>query len=1209
MKPFDPFGIQLQGSKLIESSAGTGKTYAIASLYVRLLLERALQTREILVVTFTEAATEDLRKRIRERLRDALLAFESADATDPFLEKLLAQVSDSSRATDLLGTAIESFDEAAIFTIHGFCQKILQENAFETASLFDTELVTDQRDILQEIVEDFWRIHFYGATPLFLRYAWHQGLSVERFIDFLGNSTSNPFLTIIPQHTSPGIEKLAQLEDQIEDRYEEARSVWAGSRRAIEELLSRHPGLNQQSYSPDVILRRASEVERYLFSGDPIPLSPGLYKFCSSEITRALKRGFSSRPAHPFFLICDDLKTTCDDLIQAYHLHLTELKSNLFRYAKEELRERKRQQNVRYFDDLLLDLHGILQSPRGPEVAQSIRSRYKAALIDEFQDTDPVQYSIFDVVYKHPDTALFLIGDPKQAIYSFRGADIFAYIKASNGVSEKYTLAQNWRSTPRLIAGTNAVFSRSRLPFVFPEIAFVPANPADKPATGGFTWSGTADPAPLKIWFMNRKAGQTTEFINKGDANGAIAGSVAGEILRLLQAGQEGLALVDGKPVSPWDIAVLVRSNREAKLVQEALQELKIPSVRYSDESVLASREAVDVARILDAIVDPSESKVKAALVTDVFGLSGNDLALLNEDDAAWTNWLGAFAGYREIWVEDGFMPMARILIGQEQVRSRLLGYVDGERRLTNLLHCFELLHQATLQHSLGMESLLKWLAKRREELKAFQGEEYQLRLETDATAVKLLTIHKSKGLEYPIVFNPFCWNWLEEGKENVTFHDETDRGALIRDIGSDAIAENLKLAEQESLAESIRLLYVALTRAKYRCYLVWGPFRDADKSALAYLLHPGRTGGPFNGVPNTIRNFSDDQLKDELADLVGASNGTIEVCDLPGRENRTYTHPTDEPRVYACRRFRGEIEQDWGTASFTSLVSDKYRSSDVQDRDRTAPVPSSLESIAEDANSALTIFNFPRGSRAGLFFHEVFQSLDFAAGTSSDDEALVREKLTAYGFESLWELPVRQTIGHVLSTPLNKENSDFCLSRLPREERLHEVEFTLPLDLLTPDRLKKVFTHLSDSESVPEFTERLAQLGFSPVKGLMKGYVDMIFRWEGRFYLLDWKSNFLGPTIEAYGQEGLEATMRREFYLLQCALYSVALHRYLSFRIPDYHYERHFGGAFYLFLRGINSARGPEFGIYRDRPSWELISELNRCLTDRTLQNTNERT
>jgi exodeoxyribonuclease V beta subunit len=1228
MKPFDPFEIELRGSSLIEASAGTGKTHAIASLYVRLLLERALQVREILVVTFTEAATDDLRKRIRERLWQTLLVFEGNPTEDLFFERLLSHVTDPRQAVRILHSAIQSLDEAAIFTIHGFCQRILHENAFETASLFDTELVTDQRDILQEIVEDFWRIHFYNAPPLFLSYVRVQGLGPKQLIDLLGNSISNPFLKIIPQVKGPDVEELALLEDQVLRCYQEAQSVWGVSRRAIEELLSRHPGLNQQSYSAAMILRQASEVERYLSLGSPLPVSQALKKFCSSEIAGALKKGFTSPPTHPFFPICEDLQQDCGLVAQAYDRRLLELKSKLFLYVKEELKKRKQQQNVRYFDDLLLDLQEILQSSRGHAVAESVRSRYKAALIDEFQDTDPIQYAIFDAVFTHPQTALFLIGDPKQAIYSFRGADIFAYIKASRSASERYTLTNNWRSTPRLLAATNVVFGRKHLPFLFPEIGFSPATPAHKPSGGGFTWLGRPDPSPLKLWFMNRKPGQTGGLINKGDANEAIPNAVAAAILRLLEAGGEGLALVGGKPLSPWDIAVLVRTNREAKFVQEALQELKIPSVRYSDENVLASSETLDVTRILEAIVDPSESKVKAALATDVFGLSGNDLAILDEDEDAWSNWLGTFANYRDIWLDDGFMPMARILIGQQKVRARLLSYIDGERRLTNLLHCFELLHQAVLQHSLGLEGLLKWLAKRHEEPRALRSEEYQLRLETDAKAVNVLTIHKSKGLEYPIVFNPFCWNRVDDQKE-VTFHDETERETLIRDIGSDELAESLKLAERESFAEDIRLLYVALTRAKYRCYLVWGAIRDAEKSALAYLLHAGRTADPFRQVPRAIGNLSDSQLKDELAELVASSDGSIEVSDLPEPAIRTYSPPPEGIGSYVCRHFCGEIEQNWGIASFTSLVSEKLRSSDSRDRDRAISVPWSPDSIVAEESlvplhhtskeekakipplkgvqgdvssgeltPAATIFSFPRGSRAGLFFHEVLQGLDFTAGPSPDNTALVWEKLAMYGIDSVWEEPVWQTIGQVLSMPLEQKNPALRLSRIPREERLHEVEFTLPLDLLTPTRLKKAFAHVSAFEAVPEFSERLAQLGFSPVKGLMRGYIDMIFRWEGRFYLVDWKSNFLGSTIEAYGQDCLRETMRREFYLLQSALYSVALHRYLSFRVPGYDFERHFGGAFYVFLRGVNSAKGPEFGIFRDRPSGELVSELSRCLT-----------
>ena len=1201
MNPFDHFDVPLQGSKLIESSAGTGKTYAIASLYIRLLLERTLQAREILVVTFMEAATEDLRKRIREKLREALLAFDGCRRGDLFVTKLVEQVKDKLKAKRILYSALQSFDEAAIFTIHGFCQKILQESAFETASLFDTKLVSDQRNILREIVEDFWRVHFYDASAGFLSYARAQGLNPARLIQFLGNSPSNPFLRMIPELTRSDLGESPPLENQLNTLYGQLREIWASSQQVIQELLYRHPGLHKRNYSCDMITENTIEIARYLSTGSPLPVSRALRKFCASALVEATNRGFAP-PAHPFFLICQDLERTHDELTRAYDLHLLALKSALFVYVKEELKTRKRQQNVRYFDDLLLDLHAILQSGRGGEVAHSIRSRYKAALIDEFQDTDPVQYAIFKTVFDHPEAALFLIGDPKQAIYSFRGADVFSYVKASREVSERYTLAHNWRSAPALITATNAIFSAARLPFVLPEIEFHPAAVAGKPAASGFIWEGASDPSPFKIWFVARKDERTTKPINRTDASNSIATAVASEILRLLNAGQAGIALVDGKTLSPWDIAVLVWTNRQAKLIQKALRELRIPSVLFSDESVFASREALEAGRILAAIADPaSESKLKAALVTDALGLSGNDLALLNDDDIAWDNRLKTFAEYRDLWREQGFLPMTRILMIRENVRPRLLSYSDGERRLTNLLQCFELLHQAALKHSLGMQELLKWLAERCEDKTALQGEEYQVRLETDEKAVKVLTIHKSKGLEYAIVFCPFCWSTSKGGSE-IVFHDQTDPARIVRDIGSEHKDQHLKLALRESLAEGARLVYVALTRAKYRCYLVWGAFRDAGKCSLAYLLHPalgGRAGDCLDDRVNAFASLTDAQLQPDLRKLVQNSNGSIEILRMPDAIEQVYTPTEAEMGSYACRQFHGEIEQNWGIASFTSLVTGKRQAADLPDRDFIRI--SSLEepeSTAKPPSSAVTGFTFPRGSRAGLFFHEVFQNVDFTAGMSAARDKLVREKLLEYGFDKIWEAPVCQMIDQVLSTPLQKE-SDFCLSHVAREQRLHELEFTFPMDLLTPARLKRIFASQEMSVLAPEFTD-LMQLGFSPVKGWMKGYIDLVFQWQGRFYLVDWKSNFLGNQAEFYREECLKRVMQREYYLLQSALYCVALHRYLAFRLRDYQYERHFGGAFYLFLRGIDSALGPDFGIYRDRPPVQLITELSRTLTDR---------
>jgi exodeoxyribonuclease V beta subunit len=515
MNSLDHLQVSLEGRKLIESSAGTGKTYAIASLYARLLLQKRLETHEILVVTFTEAATNDLRRRIRESLRSTLTTFDLGRSDDPFLVRLLQETSDIPRARRLLNTALQSFDEAAIFTIHGFCQRILQEGAFETAFLFDTELVTDQRHIVQEVVDDFWRHQLYGASTGFLQHALSRHLSPKRLVECLGNSPTNPFLTLLPELSNAAIGAIGPLEDKVHCLFEEARQVWIDSRRAIEDLLADHRGLNKGTHSKNAILQNVLEAERYLSTENPFPLSSAIEKFSNSALSKATKKGYAP-PEHRFFSICEDLKSIHSELTRFYDLKVIALKSALLRYVRRELRARKQQQNVRFFDDLLLDLYSVLQSRRGAEVAEAIRNRYRAVLIDEFQDTDPVQYAIFRSVYNHPGVSLFLIGDPKQAIYSFRGADIFAYLRAAKEISDKYTLTQNWRSTPELITAINAIFARAEFPFVFPEIEFHAAQAAPQAQPQGFTWAARTDPSPFKIWFVDRSDGQELKPINKG---------------------------------------------------------------------------------------------------------------------------------------------------------------------------------------------------------------------------------------------------------------------------------------------------------------------------------------------------------------------------------------------------------------------------------------------------------------------------------------------------------------------------------------------------------------------------------------------------------------------------------------------------------------------------------------------------------------------
>ncbi|MCI0623580.1 MAG: exodeoxyribonuclease V subunit beta [Acidobacteria bacterium] len=1201
MQSLDLVNVSLTGRKLIESSAGTGKTYAIASLYVRLLLERLLPVGQILVMTFTEAATEDLKRRIRERIQEAAEAFATGQGKDDFLNGLLRKMEGWEEAHQILSGALHALDEAAIFTIHGFCQRVLQDNAFESASLFDTEFITNQEQLLREIVDDFWRIETYQASPLFIRHVWQKGVTPESLLKFVKQGLAWPLLEVIPKAERPNAGELETRENSLWKEYQTLGTAWKESRAQVSQLLLTYDGLKRGTYSLNTVEKDLRELDAYFSSGNPLNFPAGLERLRSSKLASSLKKNYSPLQ-HPVFDRCEDFAKACEELEAAFERCLLALKVELAGFVRQELRARKQQQHLRSFDDLLLDLHQVLEGRGRQALVKSLSERYPAALIDEFQDTDPLQYAIFQSIYSGDETAVFLIGDPKQAIYSFRGADVFAYMQAARDVRERFTLDKNWRSSEKLVQAVSRIFRNVRDPFVFPEIEFYGVQAGRSDTASEFSWQGEAAPAPLKLWFMRRP--QPGGPITKKAANELLPVTVASEIVRWLRAGANGKALVKGKPLAPHHIAVLVRTNDEAQYMHDALQQVGVPSVIHSDESVFRSLEALELQRLFSAIAEPgNEGKIRAALATELLGVNGLELARVAEDELAWDRWLQTFVLYRDLWINEGFMTMAAALITRQQVRSRLLALPDGERRLTNLLHCCELLHQAALENGLGVEELVKWLGQARQESGTVRAEEHQIRLETDEQAVRIVTVHKSKGLQYPIVFCPFCWNTGARMGESVMFHDARKPAKLVLDAGSEDLEANRRLAAKEALAENLRLLYVALTRAEYRCVVVWGAFRDAGASALAYLLHQPQQLEPASLVESLKEHFegrSDEDLQSDLKRLAGDGSEGIESLPAPGPSPspETYAPPAGQALQLACRALRRDIPKGWGVASFSSLIAGKARDAELPDRDALWERRAQDAEELKQASQTRTFFDFPRGRRAGTALHELFETVDFSLQPAEAARQLVREKLAQFGFEPLWQEPVWQMLRDVLSTPLELGDPGFSLSGVPQEKRLHELEFSFPLDLLTSKRLKAAFAVHRGLELPVTLPEALERLAFSPVQGAMKGFIDLIFEREGRFYLADWKSNFLGDELQTYAQPALREVMSRELYLLQYHLYVVALDRYLSFRIPGYEYSTHFGGVYYLFLRGMNPVHGPEYGVYRDRPAEALIRELSRCLS-----------
>jgi exodeoxyribonuclease V beta subunit len=1213
MIPFDLLNSPLKGAHLLEASAGTGKTYTIAGLYVRLILEEAIPVREILVVTFTLAATAELKDRIRRKLRSALDSFSRGCSDDAFLQALVKARPDSGSqriALALLRAALRDFDEAAIFTIHGFCQRMLLENAFESGALFDTELVTDQQKIKTEIAQDFWRNHFYEALPELVWYALRKGYGPASFWALTKNISAYPDIRILHDHRSPSLENIRQHLVNFRLAFDDLRKSWRDARPGVLEKLH-DPALRANVYG-DRADRLVEAMDHWLISESPhFLLFEGFEKMTPGKLAAAVRTN-RRPPEHPLFQSCEHLMDQAGAVQKELDGYLLSLERELIITMRTDLPVRKQKRNILFFDDLLLRLRDALGKEGGNALTGVIRKKFKAALIDEFQDTDPIQYTIFHTLFGSKDPCLYLIGDPKQAIYSFRGADIFAYLKAASQVGKRYSLDQNWRSDPGLIKAVNTLFSHARDPFVYDEIFFRPTEAAGIADRVCLTIDGKKE-APLQWWFI--PAGlfsQGDKPLSKSRAREVIAGAVASEISRLIGQAKENRALIGDQPLREGDMAVLVRTNREARLIQQALQSVKIASVLSSEENIFDSHEAVELELLLRGILSRGDERMmRGAMITDMLGASGEALDRLMNDESAWSARLETFRLYRGLWETRGFTGMFRTLMVREGVKARLLSFPDGERRLTNLLHLSEILHHESIAGKLDMRQLLKWLSEQRNVKARDLHEEHLLRLESDANAVKIFTIHKSKGLEYPIVFCPFAWGESKIKDKAFIFHDERQDNEPLMDIGSVDREKHRRFAEKERLSENCRLLYVALTRAKHRCYFIWGRINETGSSAPFYLFHrPQRDRRPISAdaketeqSEQRIDELSDQEMQQDLEAIASRAGEAIRLRQIPLEPALPVPSPPDEPDILSRREFKGKIDLSWKVASFSLLKSGQSHAADLPDHDSGAAavlLPREADAASITAMPS-DIFTFPGGTKAGLLFHDLLEHFDFTESRTDVVRNLVTGKLQAYGFERQWAETLTQTLCRLVCHPLVMSEESgihhsrpLSLSLIPPSERLNELEFYFPLKIISGERMNKIFGR---SELWGKGSERLQ---FSPIRGFMHGFIDLIFRYEGRYYLADWKSNVLGPRVTDYHAGALMKAMTENLYFFQYHLYVTALHRYLSLRMPDYRYETHFGGVFYLFLRGMDPEYGPEFGVYKDRPPETLIHTLSEHLIEK---------
>ncbi|MDH1055940.1 exodeoxyribonuclease V subunit beta [Aquipseudomonas alcaligenes] len=1162
------------GRSLIEASAGTGKTWTLTALYARLLLERELSVGQILVVTYTTAATAELRERIRARLAELLALYEGGSSTDAFLVELHRRHPGEAARRRLL-LAVHGFDEAAIFTIHGFCQRALQDSAFEAGGDFDAELTQDDREVLDALLGDAWRHVLAGADPAWARYLAKQKVTPATLRQALRSHLGKLYLRVEPR------EAVGEAElNAASAAWQAAAQLWRAEGYAWVEVLREHGGLSQSTHKAAKLPLWSAELDAYF--ADPAALfeaPDGLAKLGAAALLKATKKGHDA-PHSAVAEALDVLGAALESALPAGRQKLIALQVELLDRLNVELPQRKAAQRLLAFDDLLNNLNEALQGAAGDDLAARLREQYPLALIDEFQDTDPIQYAIFDRVYRDGGDLCF-VGDPKQAIYAFRGADLATYLQARDAAERQYDLPFNYRSTPALIKALNQLFARPQ-PFAEEGLSYPPVS-AGKKSRATLVLPEQDGAAPLGLVWLG------DEGLNKARAGELAALDTARRIASLLAASAQGKAYFedDGgrKPLKGGDIAVLVSNHREAASVAAELAARGVPSVRRGRDSVWHSEEAAELAAVLAAYAEPGrEGVLRYALATRLLGRDAAQIARCQEVEQEWDRERAAAEQYHQLWQQQGFMRVFRAWLDQERVAERLLAGIDGERRLTNLLHLGELLQAESLQRP-GLEPLLAWFAAQRGSEGA--GEDALLRLESDAERVQIVTIHTSKGLEYPLVFCPFLWDGrlLGQHTDSARCHDED--GQPLLDLGSARLDQRLQAARRESFAEKLRLTYVALTRARDRLWLHWGPAalpkpkKDGSlpdeglhSSALAWLLHGRELPGDdaLGELATYLAGQEGPDLAAELDELAASSAGLIaRLAPLTEEAQAAGTGRAEPPQ--AQQLFERSLASAWRIGSFSGLAAGLHM--EAPDRDALA--------LVDASEPGAGFFAFPRGARAGTCLHAILE--DWMRGKGSLAQ-LVPLALQEHGIDAeLWGAIAIAQLQAVLDTDLDGQG--LRLSALQPNRRLPELGFTFPVERLDVERLRALLA--DPAFGLPEPMRQAAErLQFDELKGYLKGFIDLTFEHAGRWYILDYKSNWLGPTAAHYGAERLEQAIAAEHYHLQYLIYLVALRRFLRTRLADFG-DAQLGGAWYLFLRGM-----PQAGVYFARPSDALLDALD---------------
>lgn len=1125
MKELDSTLLPLCGSHLIEASAGTGKTHNIVRLYLRLLLEKDYRVDQILVMTFTNAATAELRHRLSRFLRETIDGWSTSE--DPIIQSLREHI-DAQRATLLLQRALLQLDEATIYTIHSFCKRALSQQAFLSGMSFNANMEADSALLKQQAVEDWYRQQ--TNTPEF-SVLYESGLSTPE--DFLKKwsaliDNNDPLVSPNSLDTTA---MLARLQQQWSDEQLQFKSLNKKTARSNAETLA----AQQSTHDKLSALANGNATLDHI-------------QFTQIERDKSFStdKKKANMPA-AYELVCAVIHNQNVDRVRVVLDGIA--------FMQAHIRRNKGRLDQLDFNDLIVQLKLALYGPNQDELRAALRQQFPAALVDEFQDTDPEQYQILEAIYRdQPHSFLCMIGDPKQAIYGFRGGDVFAYLKARDNVDHQWTMNTNYRSSPALIAGYNRLFLQQETAVNAQTFGFgieyrqvLASEHASNPS-----FSDDHERHSMQ-WVQFEPENTPSKGLTKPFLS-TMAQWCVGETLRLIQR-----VHCNNRLVQPGDIAFLVRGYYEADLLKNALSSAGIPSVYLSARAnVFQTEEAKQLHQFLSGVWRfENDRAFIAALASDWIHLSLAELDQLQQDEHHWAAWQEKFEHWRNEWQHRGLMSMLLNVLKQDFTAPS----DHADRQITNMLHLAEILQKESTQHR-QPDTLLQWFERIMKEDNA--AEEYTLRLESDEALVKIITMHGAKGLEYPIVFLPFAS--YSGGKKQtgatVRYHDRTTLNAQRALLPSE---QEKQWSSEEEHAESIRLFYVAITRAAQRTYCCVAPFTHFNQSPIGLTLKQ--------------ETFDVDALSQLLTVDQSASLLTVHENTIPLNTALPSSPPSDvSPAV-----FHGHIERDWWLSSFSSLTRHVGHSGKTTpDRDETEPAD-------QPSNTLPLRFRLAKGAEAGNLLHDILEHADFS---QPNTQALYEKTKARYPSlaDSFTEAELEQWLNELRHAPLTQGGT---LGQLSVEHTLRECEFYFPMagrDMSTLANL--VSARRGSPYQLPDHAK---------LKGMMHGFIDLIFEMDGQYYVADYKSNYLGEQLSDYSIDAMTNSIQSSSYDLQYLIYSLALHRYLTVRLPNYQPEQHFGGVYYFYLRGM--AQGSKTGVFFDPLSPQLLTQLDALFANEPME------